>query len=172
MEDALPVLRQLWSGAAVSHEGPAGSFTDISVSPQPAQDPFDVWLGGNVPAALDRCGRLADGWLPAFCTPGDAAAGKAVIDEVAAAHGRAVSPEHFGVSLAYVPTGPTSARWRRRLWPGGRAVARWKRSSRSDAAACGPCSSGSSRSGSPSSSCARWRHLRSGRGNWSSWLTR
>ena len=93
MEDALPVLRQLWSGEAVSHEGPAGSFTDITVSPRPAQDPFDV------------CGRLADGWLPAFCTPGDAAAGKTVIDEVAAAHGRAVSPEHFGVSLAYVPEG-------------------------------------------------------------------
>src|ERR1700689_317955 len=105
MEDALPVLRQLWSGAVVSHEGPAGSFTDVSVSPQPAQHPFDVWLGGNVPAALDRCGRLADGWLPAFCTPADAAAGRAVIDEVAAAHGRAISPEHFGVSLAYVPEG-------------------------------------------------------------------
>ena len=105
MEDALPVLRQLWSGEAVTHDGPAGSFSDISVSPQPAQDPFDVWLGGSVPAALDRCGRLADGWLPAFCTPGDAAAGKAVIDEVAATHGRTVSPEHFGVSLAYAPEG-------------------------------------------------------------------
>jgi probable F420-dependent oxidoreductase len=105
MEDALPVLRRLWAGEVVSHEGPVGSFTDISVSPQPAQDPFDVWLGGNVPAALDRCGRLADGWLPAFCTPADAAAGKAVIDETAAAHGRAISPEHFGVSLAYAPEG-------------------------------------------------------------------
>ena len=48
---------------------------------------------------------MGDGWLPAFCTPGDAAAGKAVIDEVAAGHGRAVSPEHFGVSLAYAPEG-------------------------------------------------------------------
>src|ERR1700689_5253656 len=105
MEDALPVLRQLWSGEAVSHEGPAGSFTDITVFPRPAQDPFDVWLGGNVPAALDRCGRLADGWLPAFCTPGDAAAGKAVIDEVAAASGRSISPGHFGGSLAYPPDG-------------------------------------------------------------------
>jgi alkanesulfonate monooxygenase SsuD/methylene tetrahydromethanopterin reductase-like flavin-dependent oxidoreductase (luciferase family) len=105
MEDALPVLRRLWSGEAVSHDGPAGSFADITVDPQPAQDPFDVWLGGNVPAALDRCGRLADGWLPAFCTPADAAAGKAVIDEAAAAHGRAISPEHFGVSLAYAPEG-------------------------------------------------------------------
>ncbi len=105
MEDALPVLRRLWAGDVVSHEGPAGSFTDVSVSPRPAQDPFDVWLGGNVPAALERCGRLADGWIPAFCTAADAAAGKVVIDRVAAEHGRAISPEHFGVSLAYAPEG-------------------------------------------------------------------
>jgi len=105
MDDALPVLRRLWAGDVVSHDGPAGSFADVSVSPRPVQDPFDVWLGGNVPAALERCGRLADGWIPAFCTPEDAAAGKAVIDRVAAEHGRAISAEHFGVSLAYAPEG-------------------------------------------------------------------
>jgi probable F420-dependent oxidoreductase len=105
IEDALPVLRKLWAGQVVSHEGPAGSFAEVSVSPQPAQAPFDVWLGGNAPAALDRCGRLADGWIPAFCTPADAEAGKAEIDRVAAAHGRGISPEHFGVSLAYAPEG-------------------------------------------------------------------
>ena len=105
MEDALPVLRRLWAGEVVSHSGPAGSFEDVSVSPRPVQAPFDVWLGGNLPAALDRCGRLADGWLPAFCTPADAAAGKAVIDRVAAEHDRSISPEHFGVSLAYAPEG-------------------------------------------------------------------
>jgi probable F420-dependent oxidoreductase len=105
MDEALPVLRQLWSGAAVSYEGPAGSFTDVTVSPRPLQDPFDVWLGGNAPAALERCGRLGDGWIPAFCTPEEAASGKKVIDQVAAEHGRAISPEHFGVSLAYAPEG-------------------------------------------------------------------
>ncbi len=105
MDDALPVLRRLWAGEVVSHDGPSGSFHDVSVSPRPIQDPFDVWLGGNVPAALARCGRLGDGWIPAFCTPGDAAEGKAVIDRVAAEHGRAISPEHFGVSLAYAPEG-------------------------------------------------------------------
>ena len=105
MEDALPVLRRLWAGEVVSHDGPAGSFADVSVSPRPVQDPFDVWLGGNVPAALERCGRLADGWIPAFCTPEDAAAGKAEIDRVATEHGRAISPEHFGVSLAFAPEG-------------------------------------------------------------------
>ncbi len=105
MDDALPVLRRFWAGEAVSHEGPSGSFAEVSVSPRPVQDPFDVWLGGNVPAALERCGRLADGWIPAFCTPTDAADGKAEIDRVAAEHGRALSPEHFGVSLAYAPEG-------------------------------------------------------------------
>jgi probable F420-dependent oxidoreductase len=105
MDDALPVLRRLWAGEVVSHDGPAGSFADVSVSPLPAQDPFDVWLGGNVPAALERCGRLADGWIPAFCTPDDAAAGKAVIERVAAECERTISPEHFGVSLAYAPPG-------------------------------------------------------------------
>ncbi len=105
MEDGLPVLRRLWAGEVVSHDGPAGSFEAISVSPRPVQDPFDVWLGGNAPAALERCGRMGDGWLPAFCTPEDAAAGKAVIDQVAGENGRAISPEHFGISLAYVPEG-------------------------------------------------------------------
>jgi probable F420-dependent oxidoreductase len=105
MDEALPVLRRFWSGETVSHEGPSGSFTGVTVSPRPAQDPFDVWLGGMAPAALDRCGRLGDGWIPSLCAPEEAAAGKRVIDEVAAAHGRAVSPEHFGVSIAYAPTG-------------------------------------------------------------------
>jgi len=105
MEDALPVLRRLWKGEVVSHDGPAGSFGEVSVSPRPVQDPFDVWLGGNVPSALERCGRLADGWIPAFCTPEDASSGKGVIERTAAAHGRTISPEHFGVSLGYAPEG-------------------------------------------------------------------
>jgi probable F420-dependent oxidoreductase len=105
MDEALPVLRRLWAGEVVSHQGPTGSFADVSVSPRPVQDPFDVWLGGNAPAALERCGRLGDGWLPALCTVEDAAAGRTVIEEVAAENGRTISPEHFGVSIAYAPPG-------------------------------------------------------------------
>jgi len=105
MDEALPVLRRLWAGDVVSHDGLTGTFKDVSVSPRPAQDPFDVWLGGNVPAALDRCGRIGDGWIPALCTVEEAAAGKKVIDDVAAQHGRAISPEHFGISISYAPPG-------------------------------------------------------------------
>ena len=105
MEEALPVLRRFWAGESVSHEGPSGSFSDVTVSPRPVQDPFDVWLGGNARAALERCGRLGDGWIPSLCTTQEAAEGKRVIDQVAADHGRAISPEHFGVSIPYAPAG-------------------------------------------------------------------
>src|SRR5271170_4029880 len=49
---------------------------------------------------------LGDGWLPALCTPQDAAAGRRVIEEVAAAAGRRIDPEHFGVSIGYTRGDP------------------------------------------------------------------
>jgi probable F420-dependent oxidoreductase len=101
LDDALPVLRRLWAGERVTHHGPAADFEDVTVDPRPVQDPFDVWLGGLVPAALRRCGRLADGWLPSLCTPEEAGAGKEVVDAAAAEAGRTISEEHFGVTVLY-----------------------------------------------------------------------
>ena len=43
--------------------------------------PLEVWLGGMAPAALRRCGRLGEGWMPGLCTPAEAASARAVIDE-------------------------------------------------------------------------------------------
>jgi probable F420-dependent oxidoreductase len=104
IDEALPLLRRLWAGETVSHEGTAGSFRDVKLSPLPVQQPLEVWLGGTVPAALERCGRLSDGWLPSLCTPEEAAAGRVVIDEAAARAGRSISREHFGVSIGYART--------------------------------------------------------------------
>jgi probable F420-dependent oxidoreductase len=112
IDEALPLLRRLWAGETVSHEGAAGSFRDVKLSPLPVQQPLEVWLGGTVPAALERCGRLSDGWLPSLCTAEEAAAGRVVIEEAAARAGRSISPEHFGMSLGYArePTDPATAR--------------------------------------------------------------
>jgi probable F420-dependent oxidoreductase len=101
IDETLPLLRRLWAGETVSHDGPAGSFHEVKLSPLPVQQPLEVWLGGTVPAALERCGRLSDGWLPSLCTPEEAAAGRVVIDEAAAKAGRSISPEHFGMSIGY-----------------------------------------------------------------------
>ena len=106
MEDALPVLRRLWAGEAVSHEGPAGSFADVSVSPQPVAGSLRRLARRQRPGrarALRSPGRrVAPRLLHAGRRRGgqgrDRPGGRGE-------HGRAISPEHFGVSLAYAPEG-------------------------------------------------------------------
>src|SRR6266545_2631932 len=112
IDEALPVLRRLWAGETVSHEGAVGSWRDVKLSPLPVQQPLEVWLGGTAAAALERCGRLSDGWLPSLCTPDEAAAGRVVIEEAAAKAGRSISSEHFGMSIGYTstPIDPATAR--------------------------------------------------------------
>jgi probable F420-dependent oxidoreductase len=112
IDEALPLLRRLWAGETVTHDGAAGSLRDVTLWPLPVQQPLEVWLGGTAPAALERCGRLSDGWLPSLCTPEEAAAGRVVIDEAAARAGRSISREHFGVSIGYAraPIDPATAR--------------------------------------------------------------
>ncbi len=101
IDELLPVLRRLWAGETVTYDGVAASLRAVTLSPRPTQDPLEVWLGGMAPAALDRCGRLGDGWLPSLCTPDAAFEGKQLIDDAAARAGRQISPEHFGVSIGY-----------------------------------------------------------------------
>jgi len=101
IDELFPVLRDLWDGKTVSHDGPWGRFPPTQLWPLPVHQPFDVWLGGMARAALVRCGRLADGWLPSLCTPEEAAAGKTVIVEAAEEAGREISPEHFGANVTY-----------------------------------------------------------------------
>ncbi len=103
MEEAFPLLRLLWAGETVEHRGPVADLDGVTLPPLPLQQPLEFWTGGMVPAALERCGRFADGWLPSACTPAEVAAARPVIDEAAAEAGREISPEHFGVSLAYAP---------------------------------------------------------------------
>ena len=55
---------------------------------------------------------MSDGWLPSQCTPEEAAAGRVVIEDVAARAGRSISSEHFGMSIGYAraPIDPAMAR--------------------------------------------------------------
>ncbi|MBV9824529.1 MAG: TIGR03619 family F420-dependent LLM class oxidoreductase [Alphaproteobacteria bacterium] len=71
LSEAIPVMRRLWSGEAVTHHGgryPA--FSDVTMLP-PARQPGGppIWCGGRADAALARTGRLADGWISYVVTP-------------------------------------------------------------------------------------------------------
>ncbi len=76
---------------------------------RPLQDPLEVWLGGRGPKALDRVGRIADGWLGAQVTPAEAQTARERIQASAARAGRELDPEHFGLSIAYSRTQPEPA---------------------------------------------------------------
>ncbi len=93
---AIPLLRQLWSGAPVSHGSKYfGEFSEVAMQP-PARQPGGpaIWCGGRADAALARAGRLADGYMSYVVTPGQYRAALAKIAEAAAEAGRA--PAHFG----------------------------------------------------------------------------
>jgi probable F420-dependent oxidoreductase len=98
-DESLAVMRACWRDEHVEHDGPRFHYSGLRVSPKPG--PLDVWLGGIAPSELRRVGRLADGWLPSFVTPADAEAGRAVIEQVAAEHERAIEDDHYGVLLPH-----------------------------------------------------------------------
>jgi probable F420-dependent oxidoreductase len=104
-DEALPLIRQFWTGLPVTHHGPHFHYEGLTVLPRPAQNPPDIWLGGMAPSELRRVGRLGDGWLPSFCTPDDAAAGREIVEKAAAEADRAIDPEHFGVLVIYLKDG-------------------------------------------------------------------
>jgi probable F420-dependent oxidoreductase len=101
LDEVLPLLRRLWSGEVVHHDGPRYHLRDARLSPTPVQVPLDMWLGGQIPGALRRAGRLGDGWIPGLLTPTEASEKRRRIEAAAAQAGRTIDPEHFGVNLTY-----------------------------------------------------------------------
>ena len=104
-DEALPLMQRLWAEDHVDHDGPRFHLRDVTIRPKPLQQPLEVWGGGTAPSELRRAARHCHGWLPSFCSPAQAEAGRATIEQLAAQEGRAVDPEHFGALLPYLPDG-------------------------------------------------------------------
>ena len=101
VEEIMDLLRRWWAGETVDHHSDHFAFDAVTVLPRPHQDPLEIWLGGKGPIALERVGRAGDGWLTAAVTPDEAGRGKETILAGAAAHGRTIDTEHFGISIPY-----------------------------------------------------------------------
>lgn len=129
-DEALQVLRAVLVDDSASYRGRYFTVSGAAVAPRPAP-PLDIWLGGSAPAAFQRIGRLADGWLGSFLTPGEARAGREAIERAAAEAGRHIESDHFGISLAVadgeLPAELAIAARRRRpdLDPGELIAAGW-----------------------------------------------
>lgn len=80
MEEGISLIRRLWTGETVTAQGEFWSLDGVRVLPRPAQVPGPpVWLASFAPddkvtwtgqtsaiqtRALERVGRVADGWVP------------------------------------------------------------------------------------------------------------
>ena len=63
--ESLDVIRKLWAGGPVEHQGRFHRLSGVqaSLKPQQAGGP-PVWMAGDVEVAVKRAGRLADAWFP------------------------------------------------------------------------------------------------------------
>ena len=86
-EAALDIVRRLLAGEEVTTDHPY-TVHRARVAPLPAE-PVEVWIGGSVPAAIERAARLGDGWLAnAPLVPSEARAQAALYRERCEACGR------------------------------------------------------------------------------------
>jgi probable F420-dependent oxidoreductase len=116
-DESLELLKLLLTQEDVAFSGKFFTVTGASVGPLPAK-PLDIWLGGSAPEGLRRVGRYGDGWLGSFLTPAEARAAREQIQEAAAASGREIEADHFGISLAVGDITPDFARAIERRRPG------------------------------------------------------
>lgn len=62
LDEALPLLRELWSGEVVEHHGTHFDFAALALHPSPP-NPIPLVVGGYGPPALRRAATVADGWV-------------------------------------------------------------------------------------------------------------
>ena len=113
--EQVELMRRLWSDDVVDFRGDFHVVDCASINPRPSR-PVPIWFGGSAPAALERCARQGDGWMP-LGSPNDTS--RSAIDTIRglrSAAGR--SMEGFGIQAQAQYAGGTPARWQK-------VAARW-----------------------------------------------
>ncbi|MSP00285.1 MAG: LLM class flavin-dependent oxidoreductase [Acetobacteraceae bacterium] len=88
MMEGLRLCRALWTGEPVDWDG-RWKVKQGVVAPTPYRpDGPKLWIGGNLPASLERAGKSFDGWFPIAPAPEAFASGLAHVRGVAKTAGR------------------------------------------------------------------------------------
>lgn len=97
-DEALAILRELFTGQPVDHAGTYATLRGVTLRPPPVQRPGPpVWIGGRREAALQRTARFGDGWLPYLVNPEQLAAGLDRVQTLAVDRGRPAGAIRGGV---------------------------------------------------------------------------
>ena len=83
-DEAIPLLRQLWTAQEISHDGRFYAMRAVRVHPPPARvGGPPIVVAGRKPPAMQRAARLGDGWIPYLYSPRRYAASVEVIRRTA-----------------------------------------------------------------------------------------
>jgi len=63
IEEQIEVLRLLWTQELVTFGGRWHTITDAGLNPLPVQRPIPIWFGAENDRAIERAGRIGDGWI-------------------------------------------------------------------------------------------------------------
>jgi probable F420-dependent oxidoreductase len=89
LDEAIALWRHLWSGSTEPFNGRFHSFEEVRFGPLPAQgEHVPVWVGGRDARALERAGRLGDGYHSSATGPTSYAPRVPVVTAAASAAGR------------------------------------------------------------------------------------
>jgi probable F420-dependent oxidoreductase len=88
-DEAIPLIRRLWSAEEISHDGPFYPMRDVRIHPAPVQTPGPpIVVAGRKDPAMRRAVRLGDGWMPYLYSPRRYASSVERIRTLAAEEGR------------------------------------------------------------------------------------
>ncbi len=110
LDEGIAVLRKLWTGEPVSHEGRFFTFPETQMLPKPARPGGPpLWVGGRTAAAFRRAGALCDGYISYVVTPDQYRSALEAIGEEFEQAKRDL-PEYGTAHLLFMRLGPSYER--------------------------------------------------------------
>jgi alkanesulfonate monooxygenase SsuD/methylene tetrahydromethanopterin reductase-like flavin-dependent oxidoreductase (luciferase family) len=113
LEEGIQILRQVFTGEKVSHQGQFYQFEGVRIEPRPVQQPCPIWIASNptgltwkggasasdaaVERSFRRVARFADGWMTNKVSPAQFREQWARIAQMAREEGR--NPDALGSAL-------------------------------------------------------------------------
>lgn len=98
-DEALEVIRRLWTEDRVDFEGRFFRLRGASIAPRPVQGELPIWLGGGSEAAIRRTARFGTGWQAGPETPAQAGEVVAAIKRALLEAGREIDEDHYGAGI-------------------------------------------------------------------------
>jgi probable F420-dependent oxidoreductase len=100
-DEALEIIRRLWTEDKVDFAGKHYQLTGATISPKPIQPDLPIWIGGSSPAAIRRTARFGTGWQGGAENPEMTRQVIVAIKAALAETGRTIDEDHYGTGFPF-----------------------------------------------------------------------